>query len=243
MSAINTSRLASLFPAGTPLPSKKASASLTTSGQRKERAKTSQVATEEKLSPLQLRAIECLAAREPEETISDVAKCAGVSRETIHRYMRDPLFMEKYKERVRVEISSNRGRMATALVRAGLTPGPGQAAMQKIYWTMLGELSDVSKVELTGKDGGAVEIDINAKPINVDSLPVWARKLILVVVSGGQISPELESKLKAEMDGLDLSMLDIGNGVDANANKPIDVESKVVREIGAGVLSAKADTK
>lgn len=228
MNPVNTSRLASLFPMSAN-PSSRAVGSTTTIKERKKVVENSQVATEEKLSPRQLVAIECLAAREPDETISDVAKCAGVSRETIHRYMRDPLFMEKYKERVRVEISSNRGRMANALVRAGLTPGPGQAAMQKIYWTMLGELSDVSKVELTGKDGGAVEIDINAKPINVDMLPIWARKLILVIVSGGQISQELEGRLEAEMDGLDLSALNIWS-----ENKPIDVQSRVVHEIGSG---------
>lgn len=91
-------------------------------------------------------------------------------------------------------------------------------------------------IEITGKDGGAIEIEASAKPINVESLPVWARKLILVVVSGGQISQELESKLKEEMDGLDLSMLDI-----ASTNKPIDVESKIVREIGAGVVRGDSD--
>ncbi len=29
--------------------------------------------------------------------------------------------------------------------------------MQKIYWTMLGELKDLLAMELTGKDGGPVE--------------------------------------------------------------------------------------
>jgi hypothetical protein len=48
--------------------------------------------------------------------------------------------------------------MALALVKGGTTPGPGQAAMQKIYWTMLGELKDLSAMELTGKDGGPVEV-------------------------------------------------------------------------------------
>ncbi|MEA2599773.1 MAG: hypothetical protein QOF89_765 [Acidobacteriota bacterium] len=32
--------------------------------------------------------------------------------------------------------------------------------MQKIYWTMLGELKDLSAMELTGKDGGPVEVGV-----------------------------------------------------------------------------------
>ncbi len=32
--------------------------------------------------------------------------------------------------------------------------------MQKIYWTMLGELKDLSAMELTGKDGGPVAVGV-----------------------------------------------------------------------------------
>jgi AcrR family transcriptional regulator len=110
------------------------------------------------LTPRQLVALECLMARTEDETIEQVASRAGVSRRTLHRYLRDASFHAEYRSRVAMEMGSQRGRMALALVKGGTTPGPGQAAMQKIYWTMLGELKDLSAMELTGKDGGPVEV-------------------------------------------------------------------------------------
>jgi AcrR family transcriptional regulator len=110
------------------------------------------------LTPRQLVALECLMTRTEDETIEQVASRAGVSRRTMHRYLRDASFHAEYRTRVAIEIGSQRGRMALALVKGGTTPGPGQAAMQKIYWTMLGELKDLSAMELTGKDGGPVEM-------------------------------------------------------------------------------------
>lgn len=107
-----------------------------------------------KLAPRQLVALECLMTREVDETIEQVAERAGVSRRTMHRYLRDASFHAEYKSRVIMEIGSQRGRMALALVKGGTTPGPGQAAMQKIFWTMLGELRD--QLEITGKDRGPI---------------------------------------------------------------------------------------
>jgi len=112
------------------------------------------------LTPRQIVALECLMTRTEDETIEQVASRAGVSRRTMHRYLRDASFHAEYRSRVIMEIGSQRGRMALALVKGGTTPGPGQAAMQKIYWTMLGELKDLSAMELTGKDGGPVEVGV-----------------------------------------------------------------------------------
>lgn len=127
------------------------------------------------LTPRQIVALECLMTRTEDETIEQVASRAGVSRRTMHRYLRDASFHADYRTRVAIEIGSQRGRMALALVKGGTTPGPGQAAMQKIYWTMLGELKDLSAMELTGKDGGPVEVGV----VHLDCLSV-EEKVVLV---------------------------------------------------------------
>ena len=121
-------------------------------------AQSDSISTLSTLTPRQILALECLMTRTEDETIEQVASRAGVSRRTMHRYLRDASFHAEYRSRVAMEIGSQRGRMALALVKGGTTPGPGQAAMQKIYWTMLGELKDLSAMELTGKDGGPIEM-------------------------------------------------------------------------------------
>jgi AcrR family transcriptional regulator len=145
-------------------------------------------------TPRQVVALECLMTRTEDETIEQVASRAGVSRRTMHRYLRDASFHAEYKSRVIMEIGSQRVRMASALVKGGTSPGPGQAAMQKIYWTMLGELKDL--LELTGKDGGPIETQTN---VSVDSLPLYVRQLLVLVSNGEGIGEELERVLREEM--------------------------------------------
>jgi AcrR family transcriptional regulator len=131
--------------------------------------------------------LECLMTRTEDETIEQVASRAGVSRRTMHRYLRDASFHTEYRSRVAIEIGSQRGRMALALVKGGTTPGPGQAAMQKIYWTMLGELKDLSAMELTGKDGGPVEVGVfhNLDRLSVEEKVVLVELLERVGISCG----------------------------------------------------------
>ena len=56
--------------------------------------------------------------------------------------------------RVEDELGAYRAKVAAALVRGAITTGPGQAAMQRIFWQRLGEL--VEKQERTGADGGPI---------------------------------------------------------------------------------------
>jgi AcrR family transcriptional regulator len=129
-----------------------------------------------KLAPRQIVALECLMTRTEDETLEQVASRAGVSRRTMHRYLRDASFHAEYRSRVIMEIGSQRGRMASALVKGGTTPGPGQAAMQKIYWTMLGELKDLLAMELTGRDGGPIEVGRN---IDLDRLSMEDKRALV----------------------------------------------------------------
>ena len=48
--------------------------------------------------------------------------------------------------------------------------------MQKIYWTMLGELKDLLAMELTGKDGGPVEV---ARDVNFDVLRLEEKRVLI----------------------------------------------------------------
>jgi AcrR family transcriptional regulator len=138
-----------------------------------------------RLAPRQLVALECLMSRTEDETIEQVASRAGVSRRTMHRYLRDSSFHAEYRSRVIMEIGSQRGRMALALVKGGTTPGPGQAAMQKIYWTMLGELKDLLAMELTGKDGGPVEVGSN---IDLDRLGIEEKQALVELLEKAGVS-------------------------------------------------------
>ncbi len=67
--------------------------------------------------------------------------------------------------------------------------------MQKIYWTMLGELKDL--LELTGPNGGPIETQTN---VSVDSLPLYVRQLLVLVSNGEGIGEELERVLTAELN-------------------------------------------
>lgn len=103
----------------------------------------------------ELKAIDCLMTRTETETLADVAARAGVTVRTLHRYLRDNDFKRELRAQVEMEMGGHRARVASALVRGSVKPGPGQAAMQKIYWQRLGELNE--KVELTGANGGPME--------------------------------------------------------------------------------------
>lgn len=106
------------------------------------------------LRPKQAKALECLIARGASDTLVAVSKKANVTVRTLYRYLRDPAFSSEFRRRIEDELGAARGEVAKALVAGAVVAGPGQAAMQRIYWTRLGELSD--KQEHTGPGGGPV---------------------------------------------------------------------------------------
>lgn len=112
----------------------------------------SQTDTESALTLKQARALEALMERGPEQTMEDVARAAGVSRRSLYRYLDDPVFLKAYRDRVELELGAHRGRVADALVKGAITPGPGQASMQKIYWQRLGELIDAKSLQFEDAD-------------------------------------------------------------------------------------------
>ena len=156
-----------------------------------------QIGTIPALTPRQIMALECLLDRLPEETLGDVAERAGVSLRTLHRYMREEAFSNEYRLSIAIELASSRGKMAQALIRGGIKPGSGQAAMQKLYWQLIGDLKEL--LEISGPGGGAIPVD--ATPIPVESLSFHVKSLILFEVKGGKLSKQLADRIMGEIDG------------------------------------------
>ena len=102
----------------------------------------SQGVTPPRVSLSQLAALEALIGRRDGETLEGVAGRAGVTRRTLHRYLQKPDFVGEYRRLIEAELGGARAKVAAALVRGAVTPGHGQAAMQRIYWQRLGELQE-----------------------------------------------------------------------------------------------------
>jgi hypothetical protein len=162
-----------------------------------------QVVTNSGLTPRQQKALECLINRLPEETLADVSNHAGVSLRTLHRYMREKNFSDEFRLSIAIELASSRGKMAAALIRGGLKPGPGQAAMQKLYWQLIGDIKDL--LEISGPGGGPIPLD-DSSPIPLERLSIHAKGLLVFELSGGKISPQLADGIMGEIEGAQLTI-------------------------------------
>jgi hypothetical protein len=178
----------------------------------------SETVTKANLSDQQIRAMECLISREPEETLAQVAARAGVSVRSLYRYMKEPGWMAEYRGRIELELGGQRGRVASALIRGATTPGPGQAAMQKIYWQRLGELKD--QVELSGPNGGPIQTQSDVTYTNVDDIynhitalewyiyrDIWERAEARL--KGADIPPFARPIVDAILEALDEAMASV----------------------------------
>jgi hypothetical protein len=52
-------------------------------------------------------------------------------------------------------------------------------------------------IELTGKNGGPINVE---PTINIEELPIWLKQALVIIGSGGKISPDLERVLSEEME-------------------------------------------
>lgn len=110
-----------------------------------------------KLSAAQRSMIDALVTRRPDETLADIAVRMGVHPRTLHRNMKEDIFRIEYQLRLHSEFYSARGKVAQALILGACTPGPGQAAMQKIFWEMTGDL--IARFEFSGPNGGPIQVE------------------------------------------------------------------------------------
>lgn len=158
-----------------------------------------QTDTESRLAPRQLSALEALMNREPDETLEDCGKRAGVSRRTMHRYLRDSDFNAELRARVTIEFAGQRGRMAQALVKGGTVSGPGQASMQKIFWTMLGELKDSKEGSL--QDQNQYQEEFRTLREEIDKLSPEVKRLLAADLEG-QIGEKQRAEMKEILKGV-----------------------------------------
>jgi len=151
------------------------------------------------LTSKQIIALECLLSRQPGETNEEVARRAGISRVTFFRYCRDANFQREYRARVNTKLANARGLVADALLEGAINRGHGQAAMQKIYWTMLGELKDT--LELTGKDGKPIDLNLQQIPLDKLSLESLEKMQKILEVELGVVVPAASSASSAKLIG------------------------------------------
>lgn len=95
--------------------------------------------------------------------MDQVAARAKISRRSLFRYLREEAFAREYRMRLTLTASSDRGRMLHALVQAALTPGPGQASCQRLFWQLQGEVRDLVSLEVSGPEGGPVQVETEAR--------------------------------------------------------------------------------
>jgi len=148
-----------------------------------------QIDTIQGLSPRQVKLMQTLLDRELSDTNDDVARKVGISRSTYYRMVADRVFADELTRQTRLRLKSHRGAVANALVRGACTPGMGQAAMQRTYWTLAGEF-DLPVVEedpiktLAELLGITVEefraYEVQEKPL--DCLSLDAKRQIIMVI-------------------------------------------------------------
>lgn len=128
---------------------------------------------------------QALESRELGESLSDVAARAGVSRQTLHRYMSDREFLEYYNSEIASELQSSRKRTIKTLIEGANTSGAGQPALMKMLFTMTGDYRE--KVD--------VNVDVNSQPVPLDTLPLSVKMLLAFTLKGGKLPEQLNQAL------------------------------------------------
>lgn len=149
-----------------------------------------------KLNPTQVRILHVLLNRDPKEGLQtrEIAEKANIGLATLYRYLKNPDFIEAYRSSVLSIANLFRAPMMRALIEGGLRPGPGQNALQRTFWELLGELNQ------KGISGGDIEhnpLDVN---LNVDFLPGYVQKLLVLVSQGGELPLGLVGELENTLD-------------------------------------------
>jgi transcriptional regulator with XRE-family HTH domain len=92
-----------------------------------------------KLSANQHRAMKALLSQEVKESLASVAARAGVSRNTIWRYMKDETFAREYRRITLLEVKAGYAPLMKAIMRGAMERGPGQAALARVILEKIGD--------------------------------------------------------------------------------------------------------
>lgn len=152
---------------------------------------------------LQISALNALLSATPEESMASVANRARISYQTLSKYMADDDFERVYRAGIKSVFRSRRKAMADALIKGGLEVGnKNQAALQRLYWEMVGDYEPRS-----GGEGNLVNVGVQVNTGQseqldkiVSRLPAYARKFLIYVIEGGNLSAELQLKVLEEVE-------------------------------------------
>lgn len=148
-----------------------------------------------KLNPTQVRILHVLLNRDPSEGLQtrEIADRANIGLATLYRYLRNPDFIEAYRSSVMSIANLFRAPMMKALIEGGLRPGPGQNALQRTFWELLGELNQ--KGSSVGEEHNPLDTNVS-----VDFLPGYVQKLLVLVSQGGELPHDLIGQLENTLD-------------------------------------------
>lgn len=149
-----------------------------------------------KLNPTQVRILHVLLNRDPKEGLQtrEIAEKANIGLATLYRYLKNPDFIEAYRESVLSIANLFRAPMMRALIEGGLRPGPGQNALQRTFWELLGELNQKGTLSTNEEHN---PLDVN---LSVDFLPGYVQKLLVLVSQGGELPLDLIGELENTLD-------------------------------------------
>jgi transcriptional regulator with XRE-family HTH domain len=120
-----------------------------------------------KFTANQVRALQALLSQEVKESLASVAARAGVSRNTIWRYMKDETFASEYRRLTLLEVKAQYAPLMRAIMRGAQERGPGQPALARILLEKIGDpvIDHSDNVNRNRQDG--IDLDGGNIPINV----------------------------------------------------------------------------
>lgn len=167
------------------------------------------------LSAKQIAAIEALVNREDKESMEDVAKNAGVDRTTLYNYLKEPIFRRAYIDRINQVLYSHRGSITKRLIEAASNPlNKSQIPAMTLYYRLQNALVDQLQVEVN---------DVS-RPVQLNTLPLAVKKLLIYCLNGGVLDKSIEEVVSSYCDR---NMHRVGNS-EGREEKVIEVEGRVV---------------
>jgi transposase-like protein len=158
------------------------------------------------LSPEQLRAVECLAARGKGESLEDVAERAGCCRETLWRWRKLPEFKSALRERTRELVGEDLPAVYQALIRKAKG---GDVKAIELVLKVTGELDEARREDQMR--GYVHLIGLAASP---ELQEIVYRLVRSGVMSGSGEGVSHRDRLLASTGGGPDTMSDDGNGTD-----------------------------
>jgi AcrR family transcriptional regulator len=129
--------------------------------------------TNAKFTVKQVHALHALLSQEVSESMASVAQRAGVSRNTIYRYLKEDAFAAEYRRLTLLEVRGHYAPLMKAIMKGAQERGPGQAALARILLDKIGD-PVIDHSENVNRNG---EVSIDDLPV-----PIEVKRHILEVL-------------------------------------------------------------